>query len=1008
MSEQPDWASGNAMNGTLNRGSGAAAGSGGLGGISPLLGTRAAQAAVDALARQVTNLSDSLSRVAASLNRTAQSHGGGVGNPSTQGGGRPNGGGSTPTGPGSPWYRTYLNAATGQPPPQTPQNQTGGRGNGGWGVVGVTAMAGAGLGRMDTMVSTNTTAQLLSRNSDMRWGNVRSQFARNNYTATDSIDAAKGAANLQRLGYRVGTSQWSSANQYVKNFGAIDPTATAGQVSGAMAGMASASTYNYLAGRGIRTIGRGGVMNPTQLASQMINTIGGSGKWTKGQAEYFMGDRGQGKIALDSMLRSGAINQDQYETLTASMKAQTTFMAHGGTQEQFQSALAKHDTKTLSKYGVKETDTNRIKNFEAKKRNVEDNMAEGFSKGLDHATDALSAFTQALEKITGGRYGIGAALGYGQGLTGTMAAGAGGALTGLLGNRMSRAVLGGALNRAAGSRVGSAALGAAGRGLGLIGGGGALAAGGAVAGGGLLIGSAFVHAARDKDERAARDAAYAAHGTKQHWYDNSFLASANNVLTFGLSDKVNSKFHSGSGDAGWATGGADKPDTLGNQNKAGKNAARTVKLQRPASGPITSKFGARKSPGGIGSTNHKGLDFGAPNGSSIVAANSGKVVSAGMTSGGYGNQTIIDHGGGMQTMYAHQSAIRVRPGQTVRRGQSIGAVGSTGHSTGPHLHFEVHLNGRPVDPAPYLGAGGMVGSGNSDPMAESKADAASGDKSPGASQDASGLLRGSATGQSEADIVAAALGGSMGLAPVANKGAGNESTGASADTGGTSSAAPGGPAPKGSVASWIKSALGVLKLDYKKYASPLNTIIQHESGGNPRAINNWDSNAKAGHPSKGLMQTIDSTFSAHALAGHKDIWNPVDNIIAATRYALSRYGSMDNVPGIKSLMNGGGYKGYAVGSTNIDVDQIAKVHKGEMVLDANTAETFRQALQKNTPTKSLFGGGGGGQITLQFNPGSIVLQASGPMNDSQATDFANSFVRMLANHEELKTIAAGN
>src|ERR1700760_56481 len=90
----------------------------------------------------------------------------------------------------------------------------------------------------------------------------------------------------------------------------------------------------------------------------------------------------------------------------------------------------------------------------------------------------------------------------------------------------------------------------------------------------------------------------------------------------------------------------------------------------------------------------------------------------------------------------------------------------------------------------------------------------------------------------------------------------------------------------------------------------INMIIQHESGGNPHAENDWDSNAAAGHPSKGLMQTIDSTFDSYALPDHKDIWNPVDNIIAGVRYALSRYGSLANVPGVAAVHSGGSYVGY--------------------------------------------------------------------------------------------------
>ena len=88
------------------------------------------------------------------------------------------------------------------------------------------------------------------------------------------------------------------------------------------------------------------------------------------------------------------------------------------------------------------------------------------------------------------------------------------------------------------------------------------------------------------------------------------------------------------------------------------------------------------------------------------------------------------------------------------------------------------------------------------------------------------------------------------------------------------------------------------------------TIIHHESGGNPNAINLWDSNAAKGIPSKGLMQTIDPTFNGHALPGHGNIWNPVDNIIAGVRYTFSRYGSLNGHPGIDSLNNGGGYQPY--------------------------------------------------------------------------------------------------
>jgi murein DD-endopeptidase MepM/ murein hydrolase activator NlpD len=115
----------------------------------------------------------------------------------------------------------------------------------------------------------------------------------------------------------------------------------------------------------------------------------------------------------------------------------------------------------------------------------------------------------------------------------------------------------------------------------------------------------------------------------------------------------------------------------------------------PAQGPVTSPFGMRWG------RMHEGIDIGAGYGSPIVAAAAGRVIYCGWEDG-YGNLTVIDHGNGLSTAYGHQSSIGVSCGQDVAQGQTIGAVGSTGHSTGPHLHFEVRVNGAPVDPLGYL------------------------------------------------------------------------------------------------------------------------------------------------------------------------------------------------------------------------------------------------------------------------------------------------------------------
>lgn len=116
--------------------------------------------------------------------------------------------------------------------------------------------------------------------------------------------------------------------------------------------------------------------------------------------------------------------------------------------------------------------------------------------------------------------------------------------------------------------------------------------------------------------------------------------------------------------------------------------------------PITSKFGYRIHPISKTKKLHAGIDIGAPTGTDVVAAGSGVVITAKYW-GGYGNAVMIDHLNGYWTLYAHLSKIHVKEDQQVEVGQKIGEVGSTGQSTGPHLHFEVRKNSEPVDPMKY-------------------------------------------------------------------------------------------------------------------------------------------------------------------------------------------------------------------------------------------------------------------------------------------------------------------
>ncbi len=156
------------------------------------------------------------------------------------------------------------------------------------------------------------------------------------------------------------------------------------------------------------------------------------------------------------------------------------------------------------------------------------------------------------------------------------------------------------------------------------------------------------------------------------------------------------------GNTGGNSGGGSGGNT-GGGSSGGGSASSLYDLQWPVPSCtlITSRFGYRVAPITGASTYHGGLDIGAGMGASIVAAGAGDVIYAG-DNGGYGKCVMIDHGNGIVTVYAHMSSIGVSYGQYVTAGQYVGAVGSTGVSTGPHCHFEIRINGAQTDPAAYF------------------------------------------------------------------------------------------------------------------------------------------------------------------------------------------------------------------------------------------------------------------------------------------------------------------
>ncbi|MFE7624239.1 peptidoglycan DD-metalloendopeptidase family protein [Streptomyces sp. NPDC057509] len=299
--------------------------------------------------------------------------------------------------------------------------------------------------------------------------------------------------------------------------------------------------------------------------------------------------------------------------------------------------------------------------------------------------------------------------------------------------------------------------------------------------------------------------------------------------------------------------------------------------------PVDAAFGTGFGKAGSlwSSGHHTGLDFPAAVGTAIKAVADGKVTQS--TSGGpYGIHGMINHGGGLQSLYAHMSKILMHVGGTVKQGQIIGRVGATGNVTGPHLHLEARLNGRAVDPMGYLGGGG----------------------------------------------------------------GGNGGSG---------------------VARWRGVVNQALRLtgNPSSYADVTLRRMNQESGGNPRAVNNWDSNARSGYPSTGLMQVIRPTFQSYAGSMLKKgpflngvSIDPLANVYASMRYAKAAYGNIAKAYGRPGGYANGGYPPVGqfslVGENGPELAYFSS--PAQVISNTDTRSMFREAASQR---------GEGGATTIQ-------------------------------------------
>ncbi|MDX3260699.1 NlpC/P60 family protein [Streptomyces sp. MI02-2A] len=977
-------------------------------GQGPLLGWNQAQDAISALTRTINDLNQGLKGVSGGVNQmsrargiglvasdlwngrsnyaTYRANGGNGSNTPTTG----NGGGVTFSGGGG--------SGSGSGPSGSARMGGGAANNGGRYNLktGVQGLVNWGQGKLSDQVAMQTVAYQAAQYSSSSWHTLRDQAFKNNFTASSTADAAQAYATIAGRGLSPNTAGFNTQWNYVKGTsGYLNPDMSQSQRAVGTAAAWNAGTYNSLRAFGIQTIQNGQKQSPRQIAQQVFNRFPELRRIkTQQQLSATLNDPGSG---LNQSLNGWGLDPNTLELVKGELRGMLLAQTHGASAQQYVSTANQRDNggnqevknaaqSQLGKWGIGGSSANTLMTRAGTLRNQDANVNDAFTSGLQTATKYLDDFSIALQKVLQVSHAD-SAIGFGGG-AGSLVGGALGGGLGALG--IARGL--GSVTRLPGmfgglSRLLGGAGGAGGAGAGGAGGAGIAGALGAAA---LTVapflGAGYLATKFDPNGKTITGASTKGMGIGGYLKDTfSWTAIKRNLNPFyvlGDHNKNDGQGGGASGGSGPSAGAGKSGAVATGTSGSGKTAASVIRVAMKYLGIKYVWGGSDPKSGfdcsGLLQYSFRQIGVSIPR-TAAQQQKAGKPVKLGQERAG----DLLFNGNP-----AHHVVMCIGNGKIIEA---------------PHTGAVVRV--RSYKPGEFTNAVRILGSvGNMNDLTNDNGDTAGSDSNRLSNTGFGGDV-GSYGSVEEVDAIAAGF-SAIGSANVGSgSGAGQSST-KTTDNGNNA----GGALPTGNLKSWIKSALGILHQDTSANERYVNTIAMHESGGNPRAQNNWDSNAKAGHPSKGLMQTIDSTFNHYSLAGHKNIWNPVDNIIAGVRYAESRYGSLANVPGIKSMANGGAYKGYAVGSTNIDVDQNARVHKGEMIIPAYQADAIRKALAGNTPMAGGVGGLNtkGPAPTMNFHPGSIVLQIQGAMDSQSARDAAQQFLNALEENDRIKSIAAGN
>lgn len=840
-----------------------------------------------------------------------------------------------------------------------------------------------GQDKLPDQVVMQTSAYQAAQLSSNSWQTVRDQSFRNNYTAQSTVDAANAYGLLSRQGMSPGSAGFNTQWNYATGTsGLMNPGLSQTQRAAGTASLWQGQTYNKLRGLGINTISSNVKQSPRQVAQQIYKQFPElKSVRNKNQLSATLDDPASG---LNQSINAWGLDANTVELVKGELRGMLMAQTAGGTAQTYTSLANQRDSGTaaqksaanagLNKLGIGGSLVNTLQNRSGVQRNQDVNINDSFTSGLKTATGALNQFSGAIQGFLNST-GLNSVLGFGGGAGSAM----GGFSSGLGAYAAFRGLSTvGGLGRAAGGARGAGGLGRVAAGAGIA----------TVATGGALLFAAGVG-----NQQYARDKAAVAPFLQ--WEKTAYHLSSKQQAT-------------------------ESGDTFLAHKKTFDQTAGRTTGNDGISGGASAASGGGGSPSGSGAA-ATGTQ-GAGKTAAAVISIAEKYIGMPYKWGGNSPQSSFDCSGLMQ--YAFKQ-VGVNLPRTAAQQQKVGTdvplgqvragdlmfVGNPAHHVvmcvgngkcleAPHTGASVRI--RSFSPGEFTNARRILGSvGNMNDATNSNSNTA-GSSSSRLSASSFGGDMGNYGSTEEVDALAIGV-SSIGAANLTSGvGAGQKSSK------NTSNGSSGGSLPTGNLKSWIKSALGILHQDTSANERYVNTMAMHESGGNPRAQNNWDSNAKAGHPSKGIMQTIDSTFSAYAMKGHGNIWNPIDNLLAGIRYEESRYGSLANAPGIRSMANGGAYKGYAVGSTNVDVDQNARIHKGEMIIPAYESDAIRKALAANTPMAGGIGKGKSGPApVLNFHQGAVVVHVQGAMDASSARDAAQQFMTAIAEDNRITLIAAG-